>query len=74
MEKVTKEGLKGNDPVEVSEEYINEKLTKEFVDYLQKARKIVGKKYKHESDIDSEVSLHMRSMLDQFDEYRTKRV
>lgn len=44
-----------------------------FVEYVNKARSIIQDKYTTEDEIDSEVSLSMHNMLNQFDQYRTRR-
>lgn len=45
-----------------------------FIDYLSKARDIASLTHNGEHNIDSEVALHMRYMLDQYDKFRARKV
>lgn len=69
MAKVTIGSLKPEQTVP-SQEQLDEQAQSLFVDYLNKCREIYGQRYNHESEIDSEVSLHMHHMLGEYDKYR----
>lgn len=56
-----------------SQEDLEPLLQEAFIDFLNKCRDVLGKKYKDENDIDSEVSLYFHDILKEFDNYRTRR-
>lgn len=41
-----------------------------FLDFLSKAREIYGTEFKHESEIDSEITVQMASLMEEFYQFR----
>lgn len=49
----------------------NDKKVQElFLDFLNKARQIYATEFKHESEIDSEITVQMSCLMDEFYGYR----
>lgn len=49
----------------------NDKKVQElFLDFLTKARAIYGTEFKHESEIDSEITVMMASLMHEFNDFR----
>lgn len=51
----------------------NDKLVQNlFIKFLNDAREIYGKEFKHESEIDSEITVIMASIMHEFNAYRSQ--
>lgn len=64
---------KGQPVLKPSQDDMENSLQDLFLDYLNKAREVAGLTHNDEHAIDSEVSLHMHSMIHEYDKYRNRK-